>query len=78
MLSLIIRFNHMIKSTAQTTKQQIARAALEALRTEGFAGATSRAIGRIGGFNQALIFYHFGTPREPAARGARPDRARSA
>jgi AcrR family transcriptional regulator len=51
----------MIKSTAQTTRQQIARAALEALRTEGFAGATSRAIARIGGFNQALIFYHYGT-----------------
>ena len=51
----------MIKSTAQTTKQQIARAALEALRTEGFAGATSRAIARVGGFNQALIFYHFGS-----------------
>src|ERR687898_1620633 len=61
MLSLIIRFNHMIKANAQTTKQQIARAALEALRTEGFAGATSRAIARIGGFNQALIFYHFGS-----------------
>ena len=61
MLSLIIRFNHVIKSTAQTTKHQIARAALEALRTEGFAGATSRAIARIGGFNQALIFYHYGS-----------------
>ena len=51
----------MIKSTAQTTRQQIAHAALEALRTEGFAGASSRAIGRIGGFNQALIFYHYGS-----------------
>src|SRR5436190_5050483 len=51
----------MTKSTAQTTKQQISRAALEALRTEGFAGATSRAIARIGGFNQALIFYHYGS-----------------
>jgi AcrR family transcriptional regulator len=51
----------MIKSTAQTTKQQIARAALEALQTEGFAGATSRTIARIGGFNQALIFYHYGS-----------------
>ena len=50
----------MTKSTAQTTKIQIAEAALEALRTEGFAGATSRAIARIGGFNQALIFYHYG------------------
>jgi AcrR family transcriptional regulator len=51
----------MTKSTAQTTRQQIALAALETLRTEGFAGATSRAIARIGGFNQALIFYHYGT-----------------
>jgi AcrR family transcriptional regulator len=51
----------MTKSTAQTTRQQIAQAALETLRTEGFAGATSRAIARIGGFNQALIFYHYGT-----------------
>jgi AcrR family transcriptional regulator len=61
MLLLITRFNHMIKSTAQETKQQIAQAALEALRTVGFAGATSRAIGRVGGFNQALIFYHYGS-----------------
>ena len=51
----------MIKSTAQETRRQIAEAALEALRTEGFAGATSRAIGRIGGFNPALIFYHYGS-----------------
>jgi AcrR family transcriptional regulator len=36
-------------------------AALEALRTVGFAGATSRTIARLGGFNQALIFYHFGS-----------------
>ncbi len=43
------------------TKRRILDAALEALRTEGFAGATSRAIARIGGFNQALIFYHFGS-----------------
>jgi AcrR family transcriptional regulator len=61
MLLLITRFNHMTKSTAQTTKTQIAQAALEALRSEGFAGATSRAIARIGGFNQALIFYHYGS-----------------
>ncbi|TMK57251.1 MAG: helix-turn-helix transcriptional regulator, partial [Actinobacteria bacterium] len=47
----------MIKPTAQT----IADAALETLREEGFAGATSRAIARRGGFNQALIFYHHGS-----------------
>jgi AcrR family transcriptional regulator len=51
----------MTKSTAQTTREQIARAALTALKTEGFAGATSRAIARAGGFNQALIFYHYGS-----------------
>jgi AcrR family transcriptional regulator len=36
-------------------------AALKTLKKEGFAGATSRAIARQGGFNQALIFYHFGS-----------------
>jgi AcrR family transcriptional regulator len=47
----------MTKATAQT----IVDAALETLRTHGFAGATSRAIARTGGFNQALIFYHHGS-----------------
>src|SRR5437868_3468971 len=42
-------------------KDRIAAAAFETLRTEGFAGASSRAIARRGGFNQALIFYHFGS-----------------
>jgi AcrR family transcriptional regulator len=51
----------MIKAAAQDTRTRIAEAALEALRTEGFSGATSRAIARIGGFNQALIFYHYGS-----------------
>jgi AcrR family transcriptional regulator len=36
-------------------------AALETLRKQGFAGATSRAIARTGGFNQALVFYHYGS-----------------
>jgi len=36
-------------------------ATLETLREEGFTGATSRAIARRGGFNQALVFYHFGS-----------------
>jgi AcrR family transcriptional regulator len=43
------------------TRQRIVLAALDTLKREGFAGATSRAIARAGGFNQALIFYHFGT-----------------
>lgn len=36
-------------------------AALDSLKQDGFAGTSARAIARRGGFNQALIFYHFGT-----------------
>jgi AcrR family transcriptional regulator len=43
------------------TKLQIAEAALETLKSVGFAGASARAIAYQGGFNQALIFYHFGS-----------------
>ncbi len=43
------------------TKLQIAEAALETLKEKGFAGASARAIAGRGGFNQALIFYHFGS-----------------
>src|ERR687884_2229691 len=44
-----------------STREQIVDAALETLKAEGFAGATSRAIARHGGFNQALVFYYFGS-----------------
>ena len=43
------------------TKLRIAEAALETLKTKGFAGASAREIAAAGGFNQALIFYHFGS-----------------
>jgi AcrR family transcriptional regulator len=43
------------------TRDRIVEAALETVREEGFADTTARAIARHGGFNQALIFYHFGT-----------------
>jgi AcrR family transcriptional regulator len=43
------------------TKLQIVEAALESLKANGFAGSSARAIAHIGGFNQALIFYHFGS-----------------
>lgn len=36
-------------------------AAVETLREEGVVGTTARAIAQRGGFNQALIFYHFGS-----------------
>jgi AcrR family transcriptional regulator len=48
-------------SRGDRTRRQLVASALETLRREGFAGATSRAIARVGGFNQALIFYHFGS-----------------
>jgi AcrR family transcriptional regulator len=44
-----------------TTKDRIIEAALDTLKEEGFAGTSARAIARRGDFNQALIFYHFGT-----------------
>jgi AcrR family transcriptional regulator len=45
------------------TKLAIVEAALRTLKAKGFAGASARAIAREGAFNQALIFYHFGTVR---------------
>ncbi len=43
------------------TKLKIAEAALETLKERGFARASAREIAGTGGFNQALIFYHFGS-----------------
>jgi AcrR family transcriptional regulator len=66
----------MLKATAQSARPKkrirrttepagiggrIIQAALDTLKTEGFAGTSARVIARSGGFNQALIFYHFGT-----------------
>ena len=51
----------MLKAGAQTTKQAIIQAAFETLREQGYAGASARAIARRGDFNQALVFYHFGS-----------------
>ena len=44
-----------------STRERIVAAAIETLREEGFAGTSARAIARHGSFNQALLFYHFGT-----------------
>ena len=41
------------------TKQRISEATVETLNREGMMGTTARAIARAGGFNQALIYYHF-------------------
>jgi AcrR family transcriptional regulator len=49
------------KPGAEQTRARIVDAALQALRDEGIAGISARSIARHGGFNQALIFYHFGS-----------------
>jgi AcrR family transcriptional regulator len=46
------------------TRARIVEAALQSLHEEGILGASARAIARRGGFNQALIFYHFGSLNE--------------
>lgn len=43
------------------TRDRIIDAALETVRTEGLVGTSARAIARTGDFNQALVFYHFGS-----------------
>lgn len=56
----------MLKASAQglATRDRILDAAFETLRHEGFAQTSARAVARRGGFNQALIFYHFGSLQE--------------
>jgi len=41
------------------TREKLVSGAFEALRTLGYAGASSRAIGRIADVNPALVFYYF-------------------
>ncbi len=52
----------MLKATAQgiATRERILDAAFDTLRQDGFANTSARAVARRGGFNQALIFYHYG------------------
>jgi AcrR family transcriptional regulator len=52
-----------LKASAQgtATRERILDAAFETLRQEGFNRTSARSIARRGGFNQALIFYHFGS-----------------
>jgi AcrR family transcriptional regulator len=48
-------------SSAAETRQALVRAAIEALKEEGYAGASAREIARRAGCNQGLVFYHFGS-----------------
>jgi AcrR family transcriptional regulator len=49
---------------AGDTRAKLLQGALEALRTQGIAGASARNIAAAAGVNQALIFYHFGSVDE--------------
>jgi AcrR family transcriptional regulator len=46
------------------TRLTIAEAALRTLKDKGFASASAREIASAGSFNQALIFYHFGSVQD--------------
>ena len=54
------RLSTQASQSGEETRAKIIAATLQTLRDEGIVGATARAIARTGGFNQALIFYHFG------------------
>ncbi|MDH4145001.1 MAG: TetR/AcrR family transcriptional regulator, partial [Acidimicrobiia bacterium] len=43
------------------TRARILDATLQCIRDAGIVGASARAIARTGGFNQASIYYHFGS-----------------
>jgi AcrR family transcriptional regulator len=43
------------------TRQALIGAAVDALKEEGYAGASAREIARRAGCNQGLVFYHFGS-----------------
>jgi AcrR family transcriptional regulator len=48
-------------TSGDETKTRIVQATLRTLKSEGIVGTSARAIAREGDFNQALIFYHFGS-----------------
>jgi AcrR family transcriptional regulator len=49
-----------VTGPGEATRKRIVDAAIETLKEEGFAGTSARAVAKRGGFNQALVFYHFG------------------
>ena len=60
---------------SQDTRQRIMDAALETIRETGITGASARAIAATGEFNQALIFYHFGSVTNLLIEAARASAA---
>ncbi len=55
------RVGHAGSPGVEETREALVRGAVAALKEEGFAGASARAIARRAGCNQGLVFYHFGS-----------------
>ena len=51
-------------TAGEETRARIVEAALHTIREQGVVGTSARSIARAGGFNQALIFYHFGSVQQ--------------
>ncbi|HEV2758335.1 MAG TPA: TetR/AcrR family transcriptional regulator [Acidimicrobiales bacterium] len=49
------------RSIREGTRSRIIEAAVQTIKERGFAATSARAIAATGGFNQALVFYHFGS-----------------
>ena len=49
------------RSIREGTRSRIVDAAVQTIKERGFAATSARAIAATGGFNQALVFYHFGS-----------------
>lgn len=62
-------------SQPSDTRKRIMAAALETVRESGITGTSARAIAATGGFNQALIFYHFGSVTNLLVEAARTSSA---
>ena len=48
-------------SSGEETRSRIVAATLATLKSEGIVGTSARNIAKAGDFNQALVFYHFGS-----------------
>ena len=49
------------RSIREGTRSRIVEAAVQTIKERGIAATSARAIAATGGFNQALVFYHFGS-----------------
>lgn len=72
---MVSELREMDATQPSDTRQRIMAAALETVREAGITGTSARAIAATGGFNQALIFYHFGSVTNLLVEAARTSSA---